>query len=785
MSYIAPTSLSFNLKRDYVAPIGDALAFNLGVDAGASDIEGAIAYTLDNCAGSFTGFVPRKSIGTLSATLDNCVGAVSAAWLVQPKSLIVSTVFHVKHSEKLELRIASLSNTAETLALGTQSTQQRALKLAQRVGTKTQKAAKLARRVKNASQKAKAITKKQACHVTDLHTYTHKFDTQFFKEPPEKYRYTPSAVFDFKITLNERAFNVVTNEYIAANPVYFNLIEIISTELNFDLSESFTIPITRTRQIFDNISTYQPVAEFFASWANDNLTFNHSYERAALRIGVTNHIERADIITQRYDEKNQAALKVALRFKQSQRNAQKLARNVQSKIQNAAKLARRYRELVQNALTIWNSNKSIIPVDPPRPIYIPPSINHVTTIIPQKQVYSMQHSISVTLENLTPISVDAVKLALDNDSFAWSFSANLLDLSQLNLVQQTDNTPVILVITIDGNVFKMLVEKITRNRSFAKNSISLSGRSLSALLSQPYQQPRSATQSSLMTVQQLAELELPNGWTINWTASSWNVTSGAWSYTAKTPIQVITEIAANIGAIVVPSRNAKVLNIMPRYTVLPWLFDATTPDVIIPDSAIVSLSYRNIVPTQANGVYIHGGEVGGVLSRCRLSGTAGDRLSATVTNPLMTDVIGTRALAETILANAYEQPAIQSVSLKLGSDYPLIGIGDFVRINIDGGHVFGVVNSVSIDAALDSVDQVIQIGNESANIWTAFKEILPSQPLLVGTVASVSGETSLMTLIDGGVVRVRGVGAVGEKWYLKAGTLDSKAPALTLNEVVI
>jgi hypothetical protein len=56
---------------------------------------------------------------------------------------------------------------------------------------------------------------------------------------------------------------------------------------------------------------------------------------------------------------------------------------------------------------------------------------------------------------------------------------------------------------------------------------------------------------------------------------------------------------------------------------------------------------------------------------------------------------------------------------------------------------------------------------------------------LVGTVASVSGETSLMTLIDGGVVRVRGVGAVGEKWYLRNGALDSKAPALTLSEIVI
>jgi hypothetical protein len=288
-----------------------------------------------------------------------------------------------------------------------------------------------------------------------------------------------------------------------------------------------------------------------------------------------------------------------------------------------------------------------------------------------------------------------------------------------------------------------------------------------------------------MTVQQLAELELPNGWAINWTAATWNVTSGAFSYTAKTPIQVISEIAASIGAIVVPSRNAKVLNIMPRYTVLPWNFDATAPDLIIPDSSIVSLTYRNIVPTQANAVYVHGSEIGGVLSRCRLTGTDGARLSATVTNSLMTDIIGTRALGEKILADNYEQPAIQSVSLKLGGDYPLVNVGDFVRINIDGGQVRGVVNSVSIDASLDSVNQTIQIGNESTSIWNAFKEILPSSPLLVGTVASVVGETSLMTLIDGGVIRVRGVGAVNEKWYLRNGALDSKAPSLTLSEIVI
>lgn len=786
MSYIAPISpLDFNLRRNYVAPLGNELAFNLGVEVGNGDVVGAIAFTLDDCAGAFVGNVPQKSIGDFAATLDDCTGEILAAWLVAPQSICASVLIPSSIAKVQSVLVQSLFEQAQVSTLQTRSSQQQADVLAYQTVS--------------ALEQASVLSKTTRHHATDLHTYTHKFDSNLFKEPPEKYRYTPFHVFDFGIHLNEWTLSTTMQEYVSANPVNFNLIETVSKELNFDLGLTQTQPVTRTRQIFDNVSTYQPETLFFVPWVNDNLIFNHSYQRVGLRLGVHNQIERAEIIAKNYRATLQAAIKAVFRFKQSQKNAlkltlnhhqhitdaQKFAQNTHFKTKTAVNLTRRYRELVQIAQIIWGSNRAIIISDPPRPDVIPPPINHVTVTIPTKQVYTMQHSISVTLENLTPISVDSVKLAIDSDSFAWSFSANLLDLSQLDLVKQTGETPVTLIITIDGSEFKMLVEKITRNRSFAKNSISLSGRSLSALLSQPYELPRSATQSSLMTVQQLAELELPNGWTINWTTTSWNVPSGAWSYTSKTPIQVITEIAANIGAIVVPSRNAKVLNIMPRYTVLPWLFSATTPDLIIPDSAIVSLSYRNVIPTQANGVYIHGAEIGGVLSRCRLSGSAGDRLAATVTNPLMTNVIGTRALGEKILADNYEQPEIQSIALKMGGDYPLIDVGKFVRINIDDGQVRGVVNSVSIDASLDSVNQTIQIGNESANVWTAFKEILPSSPLLVGTVASVTGETSLMILIDGGVIRCRGVGVTGEKWYIRNGTLESRAPSLTLSEIVI
>jgi hypothetical protein len=236
----------------------------------------------------------------------------------------------------------------------------------------------------------------------------------------------------------------------------------------------------------------------------------------------------------------------------------------------------------------------------------------------------------------------------------------------------------------------------------------------------------------------------------------------------------------------VPSRNSKTLKILPRYPVLPWQFDEATPNLVIPDSALQSLTYRAVIPAQANGVYVHGGEIGGVIGWCRLNGTDGARLSQTISNALMTNVVGCRALGERILAGQYTQPALQSVTLPMNAtDMPLANVGDLIRVNVDGGQVRGVVNSVSVSANFGSVSQTIQIGEETANVWSAFKQILPSDPLLVGVVASVSGETSLMTLIDGGVIRVRGVGAVNEKWYIRNGALESKAPSLTLSEIVI
>ncbi len=54
--------------------------------------------------------------------------------------------------------------------------------------------------------------------------------------------------------------------------------------------------------------------------------------------------------------------------------------------------------------------------------------------------------------------------------------------------------------------------------------------------------------------------------------------------------------------------------------------------------------------------------------------------------------------------------------------------------------------------------------------------------LLVGTVA---GETSVVTLLDGGIVSVRGTATVGGKVYIRAGRIEGPAPAMRQNEIVV
>jgi hypothetical protein len=427
-------------------------------------------------------------------------------------------------------------------------------------------------------------------------------------------------------------------------------------------------------------------------------------------------------------------------------------------------------------------------VDDPRPDPDPDPPSGVTITVPEQEVYTVLNDILVTLaDDITEIELDDIQLSLDADSTSWSFSATLADPSQINLIRPDSNgNAVELHITINTYSWHVLVEKPVTTRTFDGRQIRLSGRGKTALLGKPYVQSISGTQGSLLSVQQLAELYIPNGWTLNWESPVWNIDAGAFSFNNLTNIEVLSRIAKDIGASLVPARDLQSLTMRPRYPVLPWNFSGTNVDVAIPDSAIYQITEEPTSAFYANGVYVHGSEIGGEIGFCRLTGTTGDKRLATVSNSLMTDVIGLRALGERLLAGEYQQPTIQSFTTFMdGTTVPLINIGDFVGITVDGAETKGIVNAVTISVAATDVTQSIRIGENTENTWQAFNALLPKDPLLLGQLASTDGSTSVMSLLDGGVIRVRGTGNVNANYYIQSGQIQGDAPNLPSFEIVI
>jgi hypothetical protein len=395
----------------------------------------------------------------------------------------------------------------------------------------------------------------------------------------------------------------------------------------------------------------------------------------------------------------------------------------------------------------------------------------------------MQHTILVKiLPDNTEVQLSKISLSYDVESYSWQFSgtlANKADLAKFNM-QSFD--PVQLSITIDGHTWRVLVEKVPEKKSFGKTEIQLSGRSLSALLGEPWQLQSSYTAGSDMTVQQIANALIPYDWTIDWQCPTWLIPANTYSYAQQTKLQALKTLVNNIGAVLVPIRNDKVLRVQPRYPILPWHYNDSgiTPDLVIPDAAIESINLESRMQSPVNGVYVHGGN-NGVLAWCRLNGTAGDVLAPTESNVLITDVTGARLLGERILAGRATQPVTSSVTTFLGGDFPLAEVGQLLAVNNERA----IINGVSVDVEFGKIRQTITVGEQTTNAYAKLLDLLPKQPLLVGTLVSTYDDVSILTLIDGGVVTVRGTGTVGQNYYVRNGLIESQAPNLTASEIVI
>ena len=72
-----------------------------------------------------------------------------------------------------------------------------------------------------------------------------------------------------------------------------------------------------------------------------------------------------------------------------------------------------------------------------------------------------------------------------------------------------------------------------------------------------------------------------------------------------------------------------------------------------------------------------------------------------------------------------------------------------------------------------------------SNLFRDFLSLLPSRPLLVGTVSSVVGDMAVVDLPGGGTVRARGQATVGMRVWVRDEVIEGEAPALTYVSVTV
>ncbi|WP_371369945.1 hypothetical protein ACA097_09500 [Pseudomonas sp. QL9] len=300
------------------------------------------------------------------------------------------------------------------------------------------------------------------------------------------------------------------------------------------------------------------------------------------------------------------------------------------------------------------------PTDPkPTGIVYPDYPGPVVVIDPPQEpdileTYMIANTVTLTvLPSGTPLDATNIRIGLDIDSFAWTFSADLFGRTSLNLVLPDADGPKTLELTINGWVWRFLMERYSGSGKHPSERYSISGGSRTQLLATPYAPKRSGMNASQVNARNVVDDQLEyTGFSASWDTVAmgppdWTLPAGAFSYTDMTAMEVIHRLAEVAGGIVRPGLADDSLTILPRYREATWFWSTAVPDCIVPAEIVAEWGSEWSPQPQWNFVYVSGTNYG-VSVQVRRAGTAGEEPAPDVMDDWMTgtDVGRSRGICE-------------------------------------------------------------------------------------------------------------------------------------------
>lgn len=295
------------------------------------------------------------------------------------------------------------------------------------------------------------------------------------------------------------------------------------------------------------------------------------------------------------------------------------------------------------------------PTDPvPTGIVYPDYPGPVVVVDPPEEpeileTYMIANQVTlVVLGNGSVLNATNIRVSLDIDSFAWTFSADLLGRTSLNMVTPDGNGPKTVELVINGHAWRFLVERWSGSGKHPAERYSISGASRTQLLAAPYAPRRSAVNTAQVNARQVVDDQLQNtGFSATWDIVSmgppdWTLPPGAFSYQDQTPMEVIHRLAEVVGGVVRPDEAGDGLTVLPRYREATWYWGTAVPDRIVAAEIVAEWGSEWSPQPQWNFVYVSGTNYG-VGVQVRRAGTGGDEPAPDVMEEWMTSADAARA----------------------------------------------------------------------------------------------------------------------------------------------
>ncbi len=339
-----------------------------------------------------------------------------------------------------------------------------------------------------------------------------------------------------------------------------------------------------------------------------------------------------------------------------------------------------------------------------------------TLVILPARFYMTAHTIyAQRLPDLADVPIFDATVSADSGSYCWTLSASGPQ-SLFAQLAPVDGLPVQLRVTLDGIPWVFAVDTLSRTSAFGKTGVSVTGRSVTALIGAPYLRATTRTNTEPRLAQQLALDALEySGVDLDWGLTDWLVSAQAWSHQG-TPLDAVQAIVQAAGGYLQSHRSAATLLARHPYSQrsgdnpgAPWGWMTGSADVELAPDAIITEGLERRDGADINAVYVSG-TTQGVLAQVKRTGSAADKLATMVTDALITQAAAARQRGLAILGAAGPQYSVRmELPVLTGVGQPgVLDVGQLVQINATVPWR-GRVRAVNVNAKSPSLRQSITL----------------------------------------------------------------------------